>query len=112
MSAIVEEWFGSGFAELHPLLQLLHRKGGVLRGPVEVSFGQGLAGVVGRRLASRLRLALAAPNDPSVWRSSSESHPSHYSRLQGNRGRSVSVLGRSQGSSTWQAAGLLGQTGA
>ena len=60
MSAIVEEWFGKGFAELHPLLQRLHREGGVLSGPVEISFGQGFAGSLGRRLASRMGVPTAA----------------------------------------------------
>jgi len=60
MSAIVEEWFGKGFVELHPLLQRLHREGGVLSGVVEVSFGQGLAGVLGKRLASRMGVPAVA----------------------------------------------------
>jgi Domain of unknown function (DUF4166) len=54
MSTIVEAWFGKHFAELHPLLQRLHREGGVLAGPVHVSFGRGLSGVLGKRLASRM----------------------------------------------------------
>lgn len=54
MSTVVEAWFGKGFAELHPLLQHLHREGGVLSGPVQVAFGRGLAGFLGKRLASRL----------------------------------------------------------
>ena len=60
MSATVEKWFGSGFAELHPQLQRLHREGGTLAGAVDVSFGQGLAGVVGRRLASRMGVPTTA----------------------------------------------------
>jgi hypothetical protein len=51
---VVEAWFADGFRELHPLLQQLHRSGGVLNGPVDVSFGRGLAGLVGKRLAARL----------------------------------------------------------
>ncbi|WOB06869.1 DUF4166 domain-containing protein [Piscinibacter gummiphilus] len=54
METVVEEWFGEGFRELHPLLQGLHRSGGVLSGQVHVSFGAGLAVLVGKRLASRL----------------------------------------------------------
>lgn len=47
-------WFGTNFARLHPRLQALHREGGVLRGAVMISFGRGLAGVVGRRMARKL----------------------------------------------------------
>lgn len=54
MSAAVEAWFGEGFQRLHPMLQQLHRSGGVLSGQVNVSFGRGLAGVIGRRLARKL----------------------------------------------------------
>jgi len=50
----VERWFGESFCELHPLLQRLHREGGVLSGAVQVSFGRGLAGFFGKRLASRI----------------------------------------------------------
>jgi hypothetical protein len=54
MAGVVEEWFGGQFAALHPLLQRLHREGGVLCGEVNVSFGQRIAGVLGRRIAVRL----------------------------------------------------------
>ena len=54
MSTVVEDWFGGAFCDLHPLLQRLHREGGVLSGDVDVQFGAGLAGVLGRRLAKRL----------------------------------------------------------
>lgn len=47
-------WFGPGFARLHPQLQRLHRHGGILRGAVEIAFGHGLAGTIGRRMARRL----------------------------------------------------------
>jgi hypothetical protein len=56
MSTAVEALFGPAFGQLHPLLQALHRSGGTLRGRVDVRFGRGLAGVVGRRLARRLGL--------------------------------------------------------
>ena len=51
-----ERWFGASFALLHPQLQALHLNGGRLRGPVQLSFGSGLAGVAGRALARRLGL--------------------------------------------------------
>lgn len=54
MSAVVETWFGEAFAQLHPLLQELHRSGGTLSGTVEVRLGTGLAGWAGRRLAQKL----------------------------------------------------------
>jgi hypothetical protein len=50
----VVQWFGDGFAQLHPLLQALHRNSGVLGGQVQLQFGKGLAGAVGRRLVRRL----------------------------------------------------------
>lgn len=53
-------WFGTAFAQLHPRLQQLHRQGGRLRGSVEMAFGHGLAGVIGRRMARRLGLPAAA----------------------------------------------------
>ena len=63
----VEDWFGAGFADLHPLLQRLHRDGGLLRGQVDVSFGRGLAGFFGKRLAARLGVpAVAGPHDLQV----------------------------------------------
>jgi hypothetical protein len=54
MSSIVEAWFGDAFAQLHPLLQELHRSGGVLSGTVDVRLGTGLAAWVGQRLARKL----------------------------------------------------------
>ena len=56
----VEAWFGPAFALLHPQLQALHRGGRTLRGPVQLSFGSGLAGNVGKRLARRLGIPGAA----------------------------------------------------
>lgn len=56
----VTRWFGARFDELHPLLRQLHRQGGVLSGEVELSFGAGLAGTLGRRLARRMGLPLDA----------------------------------------------------
>ncbi|HEY0065342.1 MAG TPA: DUF4166 domain-containing protein [Telluria sp.] len=53
MSKLVETWFGPAFDQLDPLLQALHRKGGVLAGPVSIVFGPGIAGVLGRSIARR-----------------------------------------------------------
>jgi hypothetical protein len=60
MGSIAEEWFGSQFSELHPLLQDLHRNSGTLVGQIELSFGQGLAGVIGKRVAARLGVPTVA----------------------------------------------------
>lgn len=49
-------WFGKSFTELDPLLQTLHLNGGTLAGKVNLEFGTGIAGVMGRRLASKLGL--------------------------------------------------------
>lgn len=56
----VERWFGAGFAQLHPLLQRLHRDGGSLAGVVTLEFGRGPGGWLGRRIARRLGL----PSEP------------------------------------------------
>ncbi|TQV87991.1 DUF4166 domain-containing protein [Aliikangiella coralliicola] len=53
-SSLVKNWFGPKFDELHPLLQNLHLSGGQLAGEIEVSFGSGLAGIIGRRIAKKL----------------------------------------------------------
>lgn len=50
----VTDWFGDGFTRLHPLLQALHREGGRLGGPIQLKFGAGLAGAIGRRLARKM----------------------------------------------------------
>lgn len=53
-------WFGEHFNELHPLLQAIHTDGGTLAGPVSITLGRGLAGLVGRRLASKLGIPVDA----------------------------------------------------
>lgn len=61
MSAIQENstvtWFGPHFTELHPLLQSLHRDGGILRGQVELKVGKGMAGWLGRRIAKGMGIS-------------------------------------------------------
>lgn len=52
----VMEWFGPSFQALDPLLQDLHRHGGKLSGEVDIEFGRGLAGMMGRRLAAKVGL--------------------------------------------------------
>lgn len=53
---LVRNWFGDEFSELDPLLQKLHLSGGELSGKIEVSYGSGLSGLIGRRLANKLKL--------------------------------------------------------
>lgn len=51
---LVENWFGAAFTQLAPQLQALHGQGGTLRGPCGVTYGSGLAGMVGKVLARKL----------------------------------------------------------
>jgi len=60
----VSRWFGPAFAQLHPQLQALHRRGGKLQGPLTIRFGRGLAGILGRRLARKLGI----PTDGAAHR--------------------------------------------
>ncbi|WP_081758314.1 DUF4166 domain-containing protein [Thalassolituus oleivorans] len=55
-NVLVKNWFGDKFSNLHPLLQKLHTEGGRLTGDVEISYGKGLAGVIGVRLAKKMSL--------------------------------------------------------
>ncbi len=75
IDSVVSRWFGPAFDQLDPLLQDLHRHGGQLRGEVELSFGNGLAGFLGRRLARKFglptqpgshRLIVDISHDPST----------------------------------------------
>lgn len=54
LSNSVVNWFGDEFTKLHPVLQELHRSGGRLHGRVRIEIPQGVAGVLGRRLAKKL----------------------------------------------------------
>lgn len=55
-NALVKNWFGDKFCNLHPLLQNLHTEGGRLTGDVEIYYGKGLAGFIGGRLAKKMNL--------------------------------------------------------
>jgi len=55
---LVENWFGDEFDNLHPLLQQLHTDGGRLSGDVEISYGKGLAGIIGARLGKKMNLRI------------------------------------------------------
>ena len=56
-SELVKKWFGNRYEELHPLLQQLHCEGGQLSGDIDVCYGQGLAGWIGKRLAKKMGIA-------------------------------------------------------
>lgn len=51
---LVKNWLGEQFKNLHPLLQKLHLTGGQLSGDVHISFGTGIAGAIGRKLAKKM----------------------------------------------------------
>lgn len=63
-STLVSHWFGPAFGRLHPLLQALHREGGTLDGHVELEFGNGAAGWIGRRIARKMGLPRVAGTIP------------------------------------------------
>jgi hypothetical protein len=60
---VVSDGFGEAFAQLHPLLQSLHRHGGKLRGQVGTGFGHGLAGIADGRYRFSVRFALPLPGE-------------------------------------------------
>lgn len=88
----VVDWFGPHFASLHPLLQDLHRQGGQLEGPVELVFGSGLAGVVGRRLAAKLGLPNQAGTMPLQVNITHRGGALYWSRRFQNRSEMLSVF--------------------
>lgn len=53
-SELVKNWFGAEFESLAPELRRLHINGGELEGNIQVSYGAGLAGLIGKRLAKKL----------------------------------------------------------
>lgn len=53
---VVKNWFQNNFSHLDPLLQKLHLSGGELSGNIDISYGKGLAGLIGRRLAKKMQL--------------------------------------------------------
>ena len=81
MQNVVTRWFGPEFSRLHPLLQRLHQHGGNLHGTVAVQYGQGLAGWIGRRLATKLGIPTKAGDYPFEVRISHSEHALHWDRL-------------------------------
>ncbi len=54
MPSAAESWFGEHFADLHPLLQKLHKTGGTLSGRIRIE----PVGWIGRRLARRFGIPI------------------------------------------------------
>lgn len=53
---IVRDWFEDDFSKLDPLLQKLHLSGGELSGNIDISYGKGISGLIGKRLAKKIKL--------------------------------------------------------
>ena len=87
---LVKNWFGSQFNDLHPRLQHLHLHGGTLNGDVNIQYGKGLAGLIGKRLGHKLHLPSAGTHHLSVA-ISHHSDGLHWNRLF-NQGREVRSL--------------------
>lgn len=64
MSNPIEKWFGEEFSNLDPLIQELHLKGGKLSGAVDISYGSGTAGLIGKRLAKKLGIPTNCNESP------------------------------------------------
>jgi hypothetical protein len=79
-SQAVERWFGPGFVQLHPLLQQLHRDGGTLSGRIAITYGSGVAGWLGRRMATRLGLPPHSGSAALSVRIRSDSNALYWSR--------------------------------
>lgn len=86
MSGLVGSWFGDAFAELHPRLQALHERGGTLRGEVEVTYGRGVAGAVGRRIARRLGVPATSGTHRLEVDIRSDARALHWDRTFDDRG--------------------------
>ena len=65
-SELVKDWFADRFSDLHPLLQKLHVEGGRLRGKVDLYYGSGISGILGRRLARKMKLPGPGSHELSV----------------------------------------------
>ena len=53
---VVRNWFEDDFTDLDPLLQKLHLSGGELSGDIDISYGKGISGLIGKRLAKKMKL--------------------------------------------------------
>jgi hypothetical protein len=101
-------WFGPRVAQLHPLLQALHRHGGRLHGEVAVERGRGLAGWIGARLLRRLGLPAALGRVPFEVHIHHEGGVLHWDRRFGARDW---VRSQFQPVGTWPRGWWIEQTG-
>lgn len=76
---LVSNWFGDQFSNLHPLLQELHTTGGRLTGNVEISYGKGIAGIIGSRLAKKMSFPEKGTHQLTI-NISHDSNDLHWSR--------------------------------
>jgi hypothetical protein len=80
----VTRWFGPQFAQLHPLLQALHRHGGRLSGEVRIERGRGLAGWIGSRLLRKFGLPPDTGRSPFEVEIRHEDQVLHWNRRFGD----------------------------
>ena len=90
--SIVSRWFGNAFSQLHPRLQQLHLEGGVLSGKVNIQYGVGLAGFIGRRLGKKLGLFGAADLTPLVVTISHDKDCLYWNRVFGGNSEMTSTF--------------------
>jgi len=88
----VVAWFGESFHLLHPELQRLHRQGGSLSGKIELNFGTGLAGFIGKRIAKRLDVPLSAGGHELRVDIHQRGNNMHWSRCFDGRHKLLSVF--------------------
>lgn len=105
----VERWFGAGFSELHPGLQELHRRGGVLHGVIRVGLGRGVAGWLGARLARKLGIGGVTGMVALHVDIHSDEHVLHWDRKFGDGGWMRSEF---RPIAAWPDGHWLEQTGA
>jgi hypothetical protein len=91
-SSVVEAWFGTAFADLHPRLQALHRDGGVLKGAVEFETGRGLGGLLGRFALRRLGIDPSAHPHALTVRIHHDAQGLHWARRFNNGRELVSLF--------------------
>ena len=60
------DWFGNEFEKLHPKIQEIHLKGGMLSGDVDIYYGKGLAAIIGKRLGRKLGIPIATQSHLDV----------------------------------------------
>ena len=79
-NTLVADWFDATFGNLHPLLQQLHTNGGQLTGLVEVVIPNGIAGVIGMRLARKIGVPSSGRNHQLVVTISHHADGLHWDR--------------------------------